>query len=414
MSTAATFQTPNPYAVSSIVDACANRTILATRDIVDLRGFKLWARDQRVSPSLQQRLLDRKLRTPLESCLRAVDGVTASVLLQDMGEFLESPHPLAACVRPHREALEREVQRLPLHSVVQILLTASKEARGGLYQHAVRGMAVAGALAASKGSASYNLRLALLAGLLHDLGEMYIHPQYLDPQRKVDLFGFRQLSAHPRIGSLLLSELTDYPAALALAIDEHHERLDGSGYPVRRTGERLSDLGRLLAVVEAVLGIVGSPSEAPLTRAAFGLGLVPEELDQRWTEMVRFAALHAQETARASLTAEEFAARASQLAACLKAGAKQADLLTTDLTPATVKRVARAVARRVANLHRAWTAAGMWAIDEAALTGDTELMVREMTFRLRDLQRELMLQTAELSAADSDLLTALRNAFENA
>jgi hypothetical protein len=239
-----TFETPNPYALGSILAACRNRTIVASRDIVDLQGLKLWARDNPVSDSLRQRLLQRKLSAPLETCLRAVDGVTNATLIEDWRAFLGSGHALAGVVEPCRASIERELPQLPLHPVVQILLTAARDANPSMYQHAVAGMALAGALAAATAPTStYNLRLALLGGLLHDLGEMYIHPQYLEPSREVDLYGFRQLSAHPRIGSLLIGELTDYPRSLALAIDEHHERLDGSGYPAGRSNDKLSALG---------------------------------------------------------------------------------------------------------------------------------------------------------------------------
>ncbi len=55
---------------------------------------------------------------------------------------------------------------------------------------------------------------------------------------------------HPHIGQLLLTQLTDYPKDIARAVAEHHERLDGSGYPHRLTGDKMSTLGKLLAATE--------------------------------------------------------------------------------------------------------------------------------------------------------------------
>lgn len=63
---------------------------------------------------------------------------------------------------------------------------------------------------------------------------------------------------HPHVGRLLIEQLTNYPAAIGRAIGEHHERMDGSGYPHALRRDALSPLGRLLAVTEAALGVLRS------------------------------------------------------------------------------------------------------------------------------------------------------------
>jgi hypothetical protein len=69
------------------------------------------------------------------------------------------------------------------------------------------------------------LRMAMLGGLLHDLGEMYIDPRFgeADADRSLDFQSYQQLVVHPHVGQLLISQLTDYPKALARAVAEHHE-----------------------------------------------------------------------------------------------------------------------------------------------------------------------------------------------
>jgi HD-GYP domain-containing protein (c-di-GMP phosphodiesterase class II) len=109
-------------------------------------------------------------------------------------------------------------------------------------------MALAGALMLDHGGSTAELRVAMLGGLLHDLGEIYIEPRYgeADAERKLDIQSYRHLVVHPYVGHLLLAQLTDYPAAPARAVAEHHERLDGSGYP-HALQRAASPLGRLLA-----------------------------------------------------------------------------------------------------------------------------------------------------------------------
>ena len=142
---ASVFRSANPHALATILDASETRRIIAATDIFDLAGTKLWARHQPVSAELQRKLMDRKLREPLESCLVAEDGVTAVALTQDLRALVHAASPLAPLLRPHAQRLEREAAQLPLHPVAQLLLTAAQSARPETYRHAVAAMALAGA-----------------------------------------------------------------------------------------------------------------------------------------------------------------------------------------------------------------------------------------------------------------------------
>src|SRR5687768_13418956 len=123
---AASFLTANPHALATILEASQTKSIIASRDIFDISGTKLWARDLPVSQALQRKLLDRQLRQPLESCLLAEDGITAHSLVQSLEALLERDTPLSPLLRPHAAKLMREAPQLPLHSVAQLLLTAGQ------------------------------------------------------------------------------------------------------------------------------------------------------------------------------------------------------------------------------------------------------------------------------------------------
>ena len=259
------FGSANPHALAAILEASETRRIIAATDIFDLAGTKLWARNQPVSASLQRKLLDRQLRRPLESCLVAEDGVTPASLVRSLQALLQRDSSLAPILRTHGARLLREAACLPLHPVAQLLLTAAESARPQSFDHAVTAMALNGALMASSGGETGAVRLAMLCGLLHDVGEMYIDPRYCEDEadRDLDVHSYRQLVVHPHVGALLVAQLTDYPKAMARAILEHHERLDGSGYPHALQGDRITALGRLLAVTEATLGAAPNPRDAP-------------------------------------------------------------------------------------------------------------------------------------------------------
>jgi hypothetical protein len=190
-----------------------------------------------VSAALQRKLMDRQLRNPLESCLMAEDGVTPQTLLAATWQLLDrrrlAAGAAAAPCAPRK--LVQEVAHLPLHPVAQLLLTAGQASRPAEGFRPCGAGHGAGRRAddGSTAAAPPTCALAMLGGLLHDLGEMYIDPRFgeADADRSLDFVSYQQLVVHPHVGQLLLSQLTNYPAPLARAIGEHHERLDGSGYP---------------------------------------------------------------------------------------------------------------------------------------------------------------------------------------
>jgi HD-GYP domain-containing protein (c-di-GMP phosphodiesterase class II) len=399
----------NPHALAAIVEASSKRTIVASDDIVDERGVKLWARGQPVSESLQQRLLERKLKQPLEATLEAADGVNGPELKQALAEFLGSEHALARVLQTWGPKLLAAVGELKLQSVAQLLLTAAQAARPGIYEHAVRGMVLAGAMSLAAKADRAQLDLALMGGLLHDLGEMYVNPDYLNPQQPLDIIGYRHMAVHPRTGALLLTRLAKYPATLARGVAEHHERLDGSGYPGRSSGAAISPLGRQLAVVEVVLGVMAQ-ANAPWARASFALRMVPGEFDGL---AVGFITNCARQAGEPLMEADDLALHGLNLVdGRLVAALAQADELErSPSSAAAVRAVAGRASHLLFRLRAGWNEMGLWAADtaepSAEVRAEMSLAGRELAYRMRFIRRECLWAEKELGDADAAALAPL-------
>ena len=412
----ASFVTANPHALATILEASQTKNIIASNDIFDNSGIKLWARDMPVSGALQRKLLDRQLRNPLESCLKAEDGVTVQTLAQATRQLIEGDTPLSALLRPQAARIAQEVPHLPLHSVVQLLLTAGQASRPESFDHAVQAMALAGALMATQGGSTAELRLAMLAGLMHDLGEMYIDPRYgeADADRTLDFTSYQQLVVHPHVGSLLITQLTNYPAALARAVAEHHERLDGSGYPHSLQREGISSLGRLLAVTEGALGVLRG--ERPyLSRVSVALRVVPGEYDLSWTGRIADAA-RKQPALQAILGTDEVQARLARLDAALHLAQERADALAASAASPALKGGAVLAQHLLGRLRTGWYASGLWSSDAVTTqdAAEVESVEDELFFRLRSIERATRLRVGELPAAEALQLQALCDTLNHA
>lgn len=402
----------NPYALSSILQASQGCTIVASEDICDDRGTKLWARNQPVSHALQQRLLDRKLRQPLEACLKAPDGVNSTDIVQATRELLEQASPVAQALRPWASALLAEVPRLPLHAVAQLLLTAMRSSRPEAFDHAIRTMALTGAMYLHAGCDHYELRLAMLAGLLHDIGELYVNPDLLDPGHALTPAGFRHVVIHPRVGEMLLSQLTDYPAPLARAIGEHHERGTGMGYPSR--ARHLSWLGCRLSAMETLCGVLASEHGNVWEHGSLALRIIPGEFDPVAISFASQAArrVRGQSPAGPQVDATAVWELSCHLARHIADRTAAAQQLADSTPPGRVQDNARLAATLLAQLTQAGHEIGMWAPRELLGQELTELHVanQEIQFRLRAIQRSTSWLDVGLQAHEEALLARLWHA----
>ena len=94
----------------------------------------------------------------------------------------------------------------------------------------------------------YNL---VIAGLFLDIGKMMISPAVLEKQGKLTPEEFEQVKMHAQYGHDTLARTTlNANQDIMMGIMQHHERCDGSGYPLQLKKERISKFGRILAILD--------------------------------------------------------------------------------------------------------------------------------------------------------------------
>jgi putative nucleotidyltransferase with HDIG domain len=92
--------------------------------------------------------------------------------------------------------------------------------------------------------------LLRLAALFHDIGKIAIKDQILDKPSGLDEDEFEKIKQHPLIGFNILIEL-DNMEEVALIVCQHHERLDGKGYPHGIKDVFLLEESKILAVADS-------------------------------------------------------------------------------------------------------------------------------------------------------------------
>lgn len=93
------------------------------------------------------------------------------------------------------------------------------------------------------------------AGQLHDIGKIMVPAEILSSPNKLNHTQQMIIMRHPQIGYDMLKPV-DVPRRMADAVYQHHERLDGSGYPCGLRGDQIMMESRILAVADVVQAMV--------------------------------------------------------------------------------------------------------------------------------------------------------------
>lgn len=89
------------------------------------------------------------------------------------------------------------------------------------------------------------------SALLHDVGKLTVDHDVLNKHDSLDAVEWEAVHRHPTEGARIAKPLRKWLGPWALAIAQHHERWDGSGYPKGLSGKRISRAARIVAVADA-------------------------------------------------------------------------------------------------------------------------------------------------------------------
>lgn len=116
--------------------------------------------------------------------------------------------------------------------------------------HSKRVAEYAAILAKKAGMSEEKIEEIRVAGMLHDVGKIGVSDDILHKPSKLTKDEYEEIKKHPAIGSWILNTL-DLSSSTMDAINYHHERYDGKGYPLGLAGKELSMESQIIALSDA-------------------------------------------------------------------------------------------------------------------------------------------------------------------
>ncbi|TWI59066.1 HD-GYP domain-containing protein [Halalkalibacter nanhaiisediminis] len=130
------------------------------------------------------------------------------------------------------------------------LLASTKIHENYVYTHSLNVTIYTCQLALENGLPLKNIEEIGLGAMLHDLGKMYISPQILNKPGKLTKEEFEQVKAHSELGFELLRKIHEIPLPVAHCALQHHERIDGTGYPRGLKDEEIHKYAKIISVAD--------------------------------------------------------------------------------------------------------------------------------------------------------------------
>ncbi|WLI89020.1 HD domain-containing phosphohydrolase [Massilia sp. R2A-15] len=389
----------NKHLLRRLLQLAQARRITATQDIVDIHGALVVANGTHLEADHFDALAGRKLKKTIESSLRVEHPVDTPLIVDTARRIIDTSVPVRRILRAAGASSPLELlAAMTFNEPMRLLLTLVHNEGPHALEHAVSVSLLSLGMAATLRLPAEEQFAAGLAGLLHDIGELYIAPAWLEPGKRLAPHEWAQLVIHPRLGQMLVAELADYPPSVARAIAEHHERCDGTGYPRQAPGKHISAPGQAVLVAEMIAGVLGK--DHPLERAELALKIVPGEHARDLVSAISGALR--QEARQAPAAHEEMSGTEEpqrlhrRIAAALDLG----DQLLGGpgaKSPHSTEMLGQMLVR-IETIQRAFISTGLshdiGLVDDGVLLFEKSVATREIQWRLRDIARDLALHSA--------------------
>lgn len=277
------FSYPNAHLLDAILKTTEAREVHALEDIYDVSGIKLWSAGRPVSTHLIEKLSGRKLRKPIELCIYCKDPVATSGALEVLESLLEKSDSLRRLVSPELDAVVKAFRSAQPNPTELLLITVLRHGNREMHTHAVAVTALALAFGASMGYSPMTLQRLVHAGMLHDVGELYLEVALFEGALTPSIE--RKIMQHPSLGARAARELARLGSDISQAICQSHERLDGSGYPEAADDATVTSLAKPLLVAESIANLLLYAPDG-LARASIATRLVPGEFPRELVSTV--------------------------------------------------------------------------------------------------------------------------------
>lgn len=235
------------------------QTVRAAQDVYSVHGVLVARRGASIDYDTARKIVRHKLTMPLDKNIEVTNAISASALhrrsLEAMAKFkdLEFVHQGLNFGEP----FETIATKLDLPPLVSQKMTVMALRQPELTSQSLLGAWFAALIGRELKLDAKELALLYLAGVSRDVGMLHIDPRLLgaNSTARYGSDEWKALQSHVVASHMILKECDALPERVLDAVIQHHENLDGTGYPSNFQGAELGLMGQILSIADTVVGV---------------------------------------------------------------------------------------------------------------------------------------------------------------
>ena len=267
----------------AVTDMADKKEVVTGGAIYSETGIKLLEKGVRLDSRLYEQLIQHRLAAPIDEQLLIHNGVDVRAIEDEVQRLCTDSalgRALQAQLGTDSPMLLEAVHQMPWPCQASFKMSVMREQLPELYAHSITMMMTAVYLGIQSGMKLRECGQLAAAAMLHDVGMLYMPPSWLDKNHKLTDQERKHLAAHCVTGMLVVRNCKAYSREIEEAVLEHHERMDGSGYPRGISGDAISSMGRILMLAEVVSAFYDKYRDMPAQRLSLVLRMNHSRFDK--------------------------------------------------------------------------------------------------------------------------------------
>ena len=231
--------------------------VFFTEDIYNNQNELLATSGQRITSALAHRIIRFKLSKPLDESICITSELDAIRLENDFMNVMRQDEILLAINEyfDFSGLLKLFCQNVTAVPLFRKKLTVMMYAMPDIYQRSLYCAWLTLLIAKEMRLSREDIYTAFVAATMHDIGMLHIDTEIINQKILRTSEQWLHVQNHALIGSKIVSLITCVQPAVSQAIYEHHERCDGTGYPLGKVESELCLLGQIVGLADSVMAI---------------------------------------------------------------------------------------------------------------------------------------------------------------
>ncbi len=258
--------------LSHLLQASQTRNVILSQDVFTLDGRQLAAQGEKFDHTLCGLMQDAELSRPVVELVAIESVFDAASLLGAFDIWIQKDPGLKELAQrfPHDKLLQNYCESLCQFAQIRQYLTLLAIQLPEVFEQALF-CAWMGVLIVESESRDTNDACDMFfAGLCHDLGKLWLPPDLVCSSKPYRADERKTMQGHCELGREMLNAIKRFPTRVSRAVWEHHENLDGTGYPLGRLSAMISRHGQMLNALDCLQAIYVKRYK-PASRTLFDL-----------------------------------------------------------------------------------------------------------------------------------------------